>query len=370
MLLPPYLFFRYITRSYLSSYVIVIAVITLGLLVSNSFDVITRYRNTELSFLHFIQLISFKIPYLIGEVSFFIGYIATLYFFKRVRRTQELTAMLASGLSIIKIIAVIAVVQFVIGVLFTTVIGHIGPAMLNRIDELEIRIGAGNSASKIQSIIFRKQIIAREELVNGGGRVYNTSFIDVGKNTLGDLIIIQTDDTGGYQGGYFAPKAFLDHKILRIPHAVFRAANGESVEKENVELQTDLKIENFTENIFDPENISFWRMKKKIQTLEKLGMPVLNYQLYHAKVLFRPLSLMVWVIIASLFLVSYSNRASQEKLQYTLLPLLIVGGVYTISESLSRILLQYALDPYYSVLLPQLFLLFLALFVILHLHEE
>ena len=368
-MLPPYIFSRYIASSYLRSYLVVLGVVVFGLAVSNSFDVINRYRSVDISIVHFLQLVLFKIPYLIGEISFFVGFIATLYFFRRIKNSQELTALFASGLSMTKIVVVIVILQLFIGIFFTAVIGHIGPAMLNRIDQLEMRIGGVGGSSNIQSIIFRKQIILREGYDNGA-RVYKTSYIDATSNRLGELVVVMLDKQGRYQGAYFASEALLMQGEIRIPQALYRGSDGIATEKTDIIMSTDLTIDNFTDSVLAPENISFWRMNSKIRVLEKLGMPIVNYQLYHAKVLFRALTLVVWVMIAVSFVIGYSSRVEGNQLQRILFPLLIIGCGYTLMDSVTRLLLQYSIRPYEAVFLPQGILLFIASFMILQLHED
>lgn len=358
--------FRYLMRSYMERFSLVLLVVAIGLLLSNSFDTLNRFRSVTFTLPLFISFISLKLPYLLIEIMpmiVFIGILMFLYYFSR---THQLVSIWATGTSTWRVLLPVALSAILIGSVMTTVVQPVASMLIGKYDTMEAKLlkRRSNIASISGSGIMIAEDYKRER------RIVTARSVDIAANKLHGVTILFIDEDNNFISRLDAEEASL-HKGRFMLHNVknfdSRLGSGSSEVEKSRDCETSISIDRFTKSLASPEHVSFWRLPLLIQKLKQAGMPALRYQVYYYKQLFKPLMMMTVCFMAFCFINPKQNRLGGA--QIVALGVFMGFIVYLMSEICIVILMNQGFDVIVANLCPMVVIILLSIFAILHLHE-
>jgi lipopolysaccharide export system permease protein len=359
----PKTLFSYLIRTYLARFGVTLGIISFGLILANIFDTLNRLRAVSFSLPIFLQLITFKSPYLMVEILPLIAFIATLAFFEYLIRSNELITIFNAGFSIWKILTPVLMLVVVIGIVSTTIIQPISSILIESHERLEAKLSKKNSDA---TLLVNKGVMVAEHY--GAERRFITAeAVDIKNYSLSKITILLTDENNLFVNRIDAEKAIIEHNEIKLFKANIFGHEITPIMHDNFTLPTNLTINRFTANLRPPEYIAFWQLPDKIQKMYDTGMPTTKYRLYYYKHLFKTLMMASLVMLAACFTSKRQTRKQDNRKIF----LAIAGGftIYLFSEIIVSILTYNGLAPLFSTLLPILLLMFGSILVILHLHE-
>lgn len=355
--------FFYFVRLYTTRFGAVLAIVSAGLIISNIFDILSRYRSIKFTFGIFLKLISFKIPYLLIEVLPIISFIATIVFLEYLIRSHELVSVFNIGTSIWRIISSVMISVLIIGFISTTLLQPIGAVLLNNYNRLESKILKKHT----DSMIISDSGLMIAEDYEGEKRFIIAQGIDVDENRLSKVTIFITDLDNHFVSRIAGEYATLvDSNITIYDANVFHSVIPEYTDK--TIIPTNLTINIFLESLTKPEVIAFWGFLPKISRLKDAGVPFLKYQMYYYKILFKSLMMCAFSFLA--FALSNISNDRVRSLKRSFMSVIISFAVYLINEVCVSIFIHNGIDPMVSILFPIFLMIFLSIFTILHLHES
>lgn len=370
----------YLFKLCLTSFVVISLIVAGLLFISNIFDVLQKFKSLYLPSHLFWKLSIYKIPYLLSELSPLISFISSLFFLQKMTKNNEFLIILVSGVQSWKIFLIPIITSFLLGVFTVAALNPIGAYGLMKYEYLEAKLTkkkqAGITITK-NGISFFEQYKGTENLSNhisskdfGNNQHYNriihAKSISVSSNQLNDVIILFIDQENQFIKRIDAKTAKIQNNQI-ILHNIRSFDSYNSYELEEIKLPTHLSMGNFTDSFMPPETFSIWNIQVTISKFLKSGLPVLHYQIYYYKQLFKPLMMIATSMIACCF-VTLNNRKKSAKLVFA--TALIIGfAIYSIIEISSKILAYNQFDPILSILLPIILVMLISNFIILHLHE-
>jgi len=354
---------RYIARSYLEHFGLVLLIVSSGLLLSNTFDTLNRFRSIVFTIPIFLNLILLKLPYLLIEVIPLVGFISALFFLHYLAKSNQLVSIFNTGTSIWNVLMPILVIGITVGILSTTILQPVASIFIGKYDALESKLLKRRSSGG--AAISDSGVMIAEDYSNQR-RIIIARSVDVTTKELGGLTILLTDSDNNFLSRIDAKSARLDHGKFELHNLHTFNADG-SEQLETMGFPTSLSIGRFTEGFASPEHISFWQLPKLIEKLQETGVPTSRYQLYYYKQLFRPIMMIAVCFMATCFTSMRQNRISG--LRNFGIGILVGFIVYLVSEILIAILMHNGLTAYAAGIFPIVAIILLSLFVILHLHE-
>ncbi|MBP7190203.1 MAG: LptF/LptG family permease [Rickettsiaceae bacterium] len=346
---------------------IVMSIVSVGLLLAGAFDVLTRFRSTNLTTTLFLKLIMMKLPYVLVATLPLITFITTLVFLYYLSKSNEIVSIFNIGSSLWHVLSPTLISVFVVGAVGVTMVQPISSVLLNNYEKMEIKL----LKKKIDPVIRMENGVIVAEDYDDHKRFITAQIVDVPNKTLSNLSIFFIDNfndevKGDSNSRIDASSGVIENGVIILKNAkIFRTVVPEIVEE--MKLKTNLTINRFVENVAPPESSSFWELPGKIRNLSAAGMYPTKYKLYYFKLFFEPLMM----IALSMFAVIFMNR-SQERI-YGMKKIFIGLGMgfvlYLLSEISIPILTYHGMGPMAATLCPIALIAMLSVFLILHLHE-
>lgn len=351
----------YLIRVFIKQFLLTSCIVIAVLLISNTFDVLQKFKSNTIGLAHFWSLIGYKIPYLFNEVSIITGFITTFLFIQKIRKNNEFVIILSSGISIWQVFLIPIITTFALGVLILLTITPIASYCLIKYEKLEAKI----TGTKNANLTFSQSGVFLYEFIDQNSRIIQASSIDVNQDKLLDPTILVMDSQKELLHRIDAREAIIYSGFLKLSDVkIFYKTHTKIMS--NLELPTNLSMNSLLLGFKPPEKINFWHMRDSIQQFSKYGLAVIKYQLYYFKQLFKPLAMMAISFTACWF-VSLNLRESQNA---NVIKGIVLGmSTYFFLEFAFRILAYTGLYPFYAILLPIIFVILISNFVILHFQE-
>lgn len=358
--------FRYLMRSYLERFSLVLLVVAIGLLLSNSFDTLNRFKSVTFTLPLFIHLISLKLPYLIIEIMPMIVFIGTLLFLYYLSRTHQLVSIWSTGTSTWRILLPVVISAMFIGVVMTTVVQPVASILIGKYDAMEAKLLKKRSN---QATLANSGIMIAEDY-NNERRIVVARSVNISDNALYGVTILFIDENNNFITRLDAGSASLRNgQFVLHDTKIFdeRTSQVTSEVKDSKSFETSLSIDRFTKSMASPEHVSFWRLPSLIQKLKEAGMPTSRYQVYYYKQLFKPLMMMTVCFMAFCFIDPKQNRLGG--MQSFALGIFMGFVVYLMNEICIVMLMHQGFGIILASLCSMAVIILLSVFVILHLHE-
>ncbi|MBD0866291.1 MAG: LptF/LptG family permease, partial [Rhodobacteraceae bacterium] len=271
---------------------ILVLIITVG----NATDLMDRFGNrTDLSAGLVIEMALLRVPKIVIDVLGFAVLAAAIGSFCRLIRTQELTVMRASGVSVWQILLPPVIVAVVIGIVTFAVISPISSALFKRHAYLEdeyLRRKSSVISLGPSGLWLRQQ--------EPGGIYVLHAAETVGKSALvrGVQVLRFAPDGDRFVGRLDAATAQLMSGFW-ILRDVTQTKPGQPPERlASAELPTGMTLASLTESFAPWETISFWEMPGYAQSLADAGFPNERIRMQFLKFLAQPLLFAGLVVLA------------------------------------------------------------------------
>jgi len=353
----------YLLRLY-SAYFIGILLLLIGVFIlSNIFDILQKYKSTYIQSHFFWKLTIYKIPYLLNEVASLASFVAMLFFIRRLTKYNELLTISISGIHIWRILMPAVCATFVFGIILIAVVNPIGIVGLKKYEILENKL----THKKSIDLTLSQSGLLFFELYNEEDRIIQSQAINIQQNKLTQLIILFVNSNNYLIKRIDAQNAFLKDNTF-ILNKVKIHTDDKLETYESLIIPTNLSINKLVSNLVSPEMISIWDLPNSITQLTKSGLPVTNYQIYYYKQLFKPIMMVATVIMASCFISLKQRDNSQGKI--LIIAIFIGFTVYSLLEMLIKILAYNRFEPYLAVFLPNILIILISNYIILHMQEN
>ncbi len=334
------------------------------LLISNLFDTLQKFKTITLSGQFLWKLSIYKVPYLINELSPLISFMAALLLLSRLVKYNELVTMLSSGMQFWRVLFAPVVASLCLGMVIVALVSPIGAYGLLQYERLEAKL----TKKKQSGVLIAKNGISFFEEYNNYNRIVYTKSIHVATKELKDVIILFVDQENRFIKRIEAPKLVLENNTFKLINAAVLQDQDENTQVyQRLDIPTNFSINSLAGSVVLPELVSVWNLPSTIAEFAKSGLPILNYQLYYYKQLFKPLMMVATVMMACCF----TRLGQRDNFYKTMLALALVFGFATYSgvEIILKILAYQGLDPMLAVLLPIMLIILVSNFIVLHIHE-
>ncbi len=361
-MIPYFTVLRYLSYKFLGYFCLVSLVIISILFVSGAFDVLQKFSSAIVSPKDFWLLIFLKIPFLYNEVSALIGFISMLLFLRAIIASNELLIIISNGIAIWRVFVAPIVMSLLFGIIIIAIINPIATLSLRKLNQIEARI----KHLPINNFVILGGDIFFYEKYQDDNRVIQAKSINRENKTINNITILFVNSNNQLLRRIDAPHAILENGYFVIHKPDILIGNKISNE-EKIFLPTKLSVNDLIQNFSPPELVSIWSLPETISEMTGSGIPILNYEVYFFKQLFKPLTIAAMSMLACWFL-NFNNR-DNTKVKNMIFALILGIVSYFTLEIISRILAYGGITPSVATLLPILVIILTSNFVILHFQE-
>jgi lipopolysaccharide export system permease protein len=288
---------RYASRSFLKSFGVVFLCLFAIIVLFDFVELQRRAGVKEISLATKMGMVFLRTPHFLEQVLPFVVFVAGLFTFWNMNRTNELIIFRSIGVSLWRLILPISLTAFALGCFNLTIFNPLSSAMLARSDKLERKYLSNlKDEIKVESTgIWLTEKVGQNQII------YRASQVDLKTLEFKNLNIIINSPQNKFIER-------IDAKTGQIQGNQFDLREGWVTLAENVAQPfTQKTIETFLNrkkiermNVYK-NTLSFWRLPSYIAILKASGLNSLKYQTYWHSLIANAFWLGVMVLLAAAF---------------------------------------------------------------------
>ena len=265
--------------------------------VLNVFEEINFFKDLEVGITVPIILSALFVPSLLYNMFPFVILVSGIWFFLKIKKTDEIIALKVSGISNFKIIIIPSIVSIILGILLITVINPITSVLVKK---YEIVKGAYEEDQEYLAAITVNGIWIKEKNLNKNNIIRSSN---LNNENLIRVTIYEFDKENNFIKRIEAKSANISSFNWILKDATILDADGNYLSSNISELNYisiyDIKrIKSLYSNL---DTISFWDLKNEIQLLEDRGYSTREMEAKFQRSFAFPFFLLSMVLLSGVF---------------------------------------------------------------------
>jgi len=265
--------------------------------IMNLYEEINFFKDIDVGIYIPVMLSAIIVPGLLYNMFPFIILISGIWFFLKIKKTDEVTAMKVSGLSNFSIMLLPSILSFVLGIFFITSINPITSVLVKK---YEIMKGSFERDKDYLAAITENGIWIKEKTKNKNNIIRSSNLEN---ENLMNVTIYEYDNENNFIKRIEAKSANISSSkwILQNVKIIDEDGNILSDNTDNIFYNSiyDInKIESLYSNL---DTISFWNINKEIKLLEERGYSTKQMETKKQKSLSFPFFLLAMVLLSGVF---------------------------------------------------------------------
>ncbi|MBP9791952.1 MAG: LptF/LptG family permease [Rickettsiales bacterium] len=311
----PFKLFQYTSSIFIKAILVVTLIFASSFFIIELTELTINMHKSQISIFTMMKISISRTPFIIQETSLLLLFTALIYTFVSLAKSNEYTAIKASGISLKQFLFPFVFVSFLFSTIIITVLNPISSHLLlygNHIKHVANKETSEPLTLSKYGIMLLDMpklhkeelyIISAEQLREKSSKeiwLYNTSYII----TSPDYIFKKRID---------AEKAILKKNEWILTNAIEKQVKTNSIRYQEKILPSSLSPQDLINSFRKPKQISIWALPNFISTLKIIGGSTEQYTQYLYKLLITPfLTLGLVCMSASFSLKSTRNSKNQQ----------------------------------------------------------
>ena len=269
----------------------------LGFIV-NLFEEINLFKDYDVGINIPIILSLLFVPSLIYNMFPFVILLTGIWFFRKIKRTDEIIAMKVSGLSNFSVIIVPSIISIILGIFFVTLINPITSVLVKKYE-------------KVKSIYYEKEKDYLAAVTENGiwikeknfGKNYIIKSSNLKNQSLMNLTIYEFNSNNDFLKRIDAESDDISSTNWKLKKATVVNKDGKTISKNTNSLtyQSKYDIQKIRSLYSNLDTISFWNLENEIKILEDRGYSTNEMRAKLQRSLAFPFFLLSMVLISGVF---------------------------------------------------------------------
>ena len=297
----------FVINKYLSSEFLKITIIitliffSLGFIL-NLFEEINFFKDYDVGIDVPIFMSALFVPNFIYNIFPFIILVSGLWFFLKIKKSDEIIAIKAAGVSNASVISVPCILSFILGIFFVTSITPITSELLKKYESLK------NSYEKEQESLA-------SVTVNGiwiKEKNFMIQALSLSDNTLNDVSIYIFDEEYNFIKKIESEEVDISTTNWLLRDAKITDQEGSSITENagNIYFQSLYDFEKINSLYSNLDTVSFWNIKQEIQLLEERGYSTNEMRAKMHRSFAFPLFLFGMILLSGVFTLGMNIKES------------------------------------------------------------
>jgi len=294
--------------------------------IMNLFEEINFFKDIDIGIYIPILLTSLKVPSLLYNMLPFIVLISGVWFFLKIKKSDELTAMKVSGMSNLSVILIPSITSILAGMIFVTLINPLTSVSLKRYEMLK---GQYERDKDYLAAITKNGIWIKEKSANKNNIIRASNLKD---DNLMSLTIYEFDKDNDFIKRIEADYANISSRDWTLKNVNIIDQDGlilsENLEEIVYRSIYDLnKIKSLYANL---DTISFWKIRNEIKLLEERGYSTKEMETKLHRSLAFPFFLLSMIFLSGLFTLGIGFK--ENNITYIFITIIICILVYFFND--------------------------------------
>ena len=288
----------------------------LGLII-NLFEEINFFKDLSVGINIPIMLSALFVPSMIYNMFPFVILMSGIWFFLRIRKTDEIIAMRVSGMSNFSIIMVPSFVSIILGVLFVMLVNPITSVLVKKYET--IRGGYETQQHEYLATINMNGIWIKEK---NFGKNFIIRAANLDNQYLIDLTIYEFDYNHNFIKRIDAASADISSLNWKLKDATVIDANGKIISENvnNLPYSSRYDIKKIKSLYSNLDTISFWSMGNEIKLLENRGYSTREMKTKLQRSIAFPFFLLSMVLLSGVF--TLGKRSKENNSTYVFIAII------------------------------------------------
>ena len=265
--------------------------------IMNIFEEINFFKDFEVNITTPILLSFLFIPSLLDDFFPFVILLSGIWFFLKIKKTDELTAINISGISNLSIIIIPSILSIILGIFFVTAINPITSVLVKKYETVK---GNYEKDQDYLATVTVNGIWIKEKGLKAN---YMVRASNLEKEDLLEVTIYELDKNNNFKRRIEAESADISSLKWNLKNIKIIDTDGiestKSIKDPSYFSMYDIKkIKSLYANL---DTISFWNLDKEIKLLEQRGYSAREMQVILHRSLAFPFFLLSMLLLSSVF---------------------------------------------------------------------
>ena len=308
---------NYLAREFFK--VVVVASLTffcLGFLI-NLFEEINFFKDFNVGINVPIMLSALFVPSMIYNMFPFVILLSGIWFFLRIKKTDEIIAMKVSGMSNFSVIMVPSVVSIILGICFITLVNPITSILVKKYES--IRGSYETQQYEYLATINVNGIWIKEKSF---GKNYIIRATNLDDQDLTNLTIYEFDYGHNFVRRIDAKSANISSLNWKLQDVKIIDKDGKTISEHTNDFsyQSKYDIKKIRSLYSNLDTISFWNLENEIKLLEERGYSTREMEAKFQRSLAFPFFLLSMVLLSGVF--TLGKRSKENNITYVFIALI------------------------------------------------
>ena len=288
---------KYLSKEFTKIIILSILIFFCLGLIMNLFEEINFFKDLNVGIFLPLVLTILKVPSLLHTMLPFIVLIGGIWFFRKIKKSDEITAMKISGMSNLSVILIPGIISILIGIFFVTLINPITSISLERYETIK----GSYDKDKDYLAAITKNAIWIKEIKNNKNNIIKASSLN--ENNLVNLTIYQFDLDYNFIKRIESESANIisQNWLLKNVNILDQDGNFISENLNEMIYNSTYNLEKIRTLYSNLDTISFWNITSEIKLLEERGYSTKEMETKLHKSLSFPFFLLSMVFLSGVF---------------------------------------------------------------------
>jgi len=246
------------------------------------------------------------VPSLLYNMMPFIILISGIWFFLKIKKSDEITAMRISGMSNFSVILIPSIITVIIGIIFITSVNPVTSVLL---EKYEIIKGGYEKDKDYLAAITKNGIWIKEKNNNKNNIIRSTHLKD---NDLINVTIYEFDKNNNFSKRIEAKSADITSLIWSLKEVKIIDNEGKILSDNlaNISYASIYDIDKIKSLYSNLDTVSFWEIENEIKLLEERGYSTKQMETKLQRSLSFPFFLLAMVFLSGVFTLGTNLKES------------------------------------------------------------
>ena len=294
--------------------------------IMNLFEEINFFKDIDIGIYIPILLSSLIVPSLLYNMFPFIILLSGIWFFLKIKKSDEVTALKISGMSNFSIIIIPSLLSILIGIIFITSINPVTSVLVKKYENLR---GGYEKDKNYLAAITENGIWIKEKNIEKNNIIRSSNL--EGENLM-NVTIYEFDKNNNFVRRIEAKSANISSIRWSLKNVKIINENGnilsENVKNLSYNSLYDLeKIKSLYSNL---DTISFWNIEKEIKLLEERGYSTKQMETKLQRSFAFPFFLLAMVLLSGVF--TLGIKFKESNLTYVFIAIITCVLIYFFND--------------------------------------
>ncbi len=294
--------------------------------VINLFEEINFFKDLNVAIYLPIMMTVLYVPSIFYNIFPFIVLFSGIWFFLKIKKNDELTAMRISGISTLSIITIPAILSIILGIFIITSLNPVTSALVKKYERIK---GAYEKEFDYLAAITGNGIWIKEKSLDKNTIIRSSNLQN---QNLMKVTIYEFDDNSNILNRIEAESANISSYNWKLKNVKIIDNEGKVISSnlENFSYLSTYDLEKIKSLYTNLDTVSFWNIDSQIKLLEKRGYSTKAMEAKLHRSLAYPFFLLSMVLLAGVFTLGMNFK--ENNLTYIIVAIILSVIIYFFND--------------------------------------